>query len=244
MPVVVVNPRQARDFARAMGFLAKTDRIDARTLALFAQKVRPPLRDLPDERTAQLQDLLARRRQLVQMHTAESNRLGQARHKGVRKSIVALLSLLERQISSLDDQLGELIESSPAWQAKADLLKGVSGIGDQTARMLLAHLPELGRASRQEIAALAGVAPLNRDRGTMRGRRTTWGGRSGLRAVLYMATLTACRCNPVIRDFYQRLLAKGKLKKVALVACMRKLLTILNALVRDGRPWKSPAPTP
>ena len=238
LPVVVVNPRQVRDFARAIGKLAKTDKIDAMVLALFAQKVQPPIRPLPDQETLQLQELLARRRQLVQMHTAESNRLHQARHQLVRKSIESLLKLIEKELDDADDQLDKLIRSSPAWLEKIDLLKGVPGIGDQTARMLLAHLPELGKCTRQQIAALAGVAPRNRDSGTMRGRRTTWGGRAGLRAMLYMATLTASRCNSVIRVYYQRLLAAGKLKKVALVACMRKMLTILNALLRDRRPWK------
>jgi transposase len=240
LPVVVVNPRQARNFARAIGRLAKTDKIDAVVLALFAQKIRPPLRPLPDEATLQLQELLARRRQLVQMHAAEENRLHQARHKAVRRSIESILKLIEKELADADDQLDKLIRSSPAWQEKIDLLKGVPGIGDQTARVLLAHLPELGKCTRQEVAALAGVAPINRDSGAMRGRRTTWGGRASLRAMLYMATLTASRCNPVIRACYQRLLAAGKLKKVALVACMRKMLTILNAMLRDQQPWKIP----
>jgi len=244
LPVVVINPRQARDFARAIGRLAKTDKIDAMTLALFAQKIQPPLRPLPDEMTLQLQELLARRRQLVQMHAAEENRLHQARHKAVRRSIESVLKLIEEQLDDADDQLDKLIRSSPAWQEKIDLLKGVPGIGDQTARTLLAHLPELGRCTRQQIAALAGVAPINRDSGAMRGRRTTWGGRASLRAMLYMATLTASRCNPVIRRCYQRLLAAGKLKKVALVACMRKMLNILNAMLREQRPWRIPATSP
>jgi transposase len=233
--VVLANPKAVRGLTAGR---AKTDKIDARTLALFAQKVQPPLRPLPDEAALELQELLARRRQLVGMHTAETNRLHQARHPVVRRSIQTLLRLIQRQIDDADGQLDRLIKASPAWQEKIDLLKAVPGVGDQTARMLLAHLPELGRCSRQQVAALAGVAPINRDSGRMRGRRTTWGGRAGLRAVLYMATLSASRFNPVIRAYYQRLLAAGKLKKVALVAAMRKMLTILNAMARDAKPWR------
>jgi transposase len=244
LPVVVVNPRQVRDFARAMGKLAKTDQIDAAVLALFGQKIQPPMRPLADEQTSQLQELLARRRQLVQMHTAEANRLQQARSRRVRLSVQAVLELLRLQLKEVDEQLDALIESCPAWREKVDLLKGVPGIGDQTARMLVAQLPELGHATRQQIAALAGVAPINRDSGTLRGHRGTWGGRASLRAVLYMATLAATRCNALIRACYQRLLAKGKKKKVALVACMRKLLTILNAILRDAKPWRTPEPNP
>jgi transposase len=240
LPVVIINPRQARDFARATGHLAKTDRIDAQVLARFAEQVRPPLRPLADAQALQLQEILARRRQVVQMHTAEDNRFAQARDARVRRSIRQVLDLLEAQLKDLDDQLETLIEACPAWQAKADLLQGVPGIGRQTARVLIAQLPELGRCSRQEIAALAGVAPINRDSGAWRGRRTTWGGRAHLRASLYMATLSATRYNPVIRACYRRLLHAGKLKKVALVACMRKLLTILNALLRDQNPWRIP----
>lgn len=238
LPAVVVNPRQVRDFARALGKLAKTDAIDASVLALFGQRVQPPLRPLPDEELLALQDLLARRRQLVQMHTAESNRLQQARHKPVRLSIERALEFLDSQIQELDEQVDERLRASPAWMEKVDLLKGVPGVGDKTARTLVAHLPELGQCSRQQIAALTGVAPINRDSGSMRGRRSTWGGRSHLRAVLYMATLTATRCNPVIRAHYQKLLAAGKLKKVALVACMRKLLVMLNAMLREKKPWR------
>jgi transposase len=242
LPVAVVNPRQVRDFARATGRLAKTDRLDAMALARFAQAVQPPQRPLPDENMRQLQELLTRRRQLVQMHTAESNRLGMASARRVRQSIQSLLDLIQSQLQELDDQLQRLIEASPAWMQKVTLLKSVPGIGDQTARMLLAQLPELGQCSRQQIAALVGVAPINRDSGQMRGRRTTHGGRATVRCALYMATLVATRHNPMIRQTYQRLVANGKAKMVALVACMRKLLTTLNAMLRDQQSWRNTMP--
>ena len=240
LPVAVVNPRQVRDFARATGRLAKTDALDAQVLARFAQAVRPTPRHWPDENARELRELVARRRQLIQTRTAESNRLGQAVSPRVRHSIEQLLAALHQQLDDLDRQLQQAIEQSPAWQAQADLLKTVAGVGDQTARMLIAQLPELGRISRQQIAALVGVAPLNRDSGTMRGRRTTWGGRADVRATLFMASLVAVRHNPVLRTYYQRLLAAGKCKMVALVAVMRKLLTILNAMIRDQKPWQPP----
>lgn len=240
LPVAVVNPRQVRDFARATGKLAKTDRLDAMVLARFAQMVQPPQRPLPDENMQQLQELLARRRQLVQMHTAESNRLRTATARRVQQSIQSLLDLIDHQLQELDDELQRVIEQTPAWMQKVTLLKSVPGIGDQTARMLLVNLPELGHCSRQEIAALVGVAPINRDSGQMRGRRTTHGGRAIVRCSLYMATLVATRHNPVIRQSYQRLMANGKAKMVALVACMRKLLTMLNAMLRDQTPWRTP----
>jgi len=210
LPVVVINPRQARDFARATGQLAKTDRLDAAALARFAAAIGPPLRPLPDETTTALQETLARRRQIVQMHTAESNRLAQARHVHVRQSIQAVITLLERQLKDIDNDLDGMIRACPAWQERAELLKSVPGVGDATARTLVAQLPELGQCSRQQIAALVGVAPLNRDSGTMRGRRTTWGGRAEVRASLYMATLVASRHNPTIRAQYHRLLQAGK----------------------------------
>jgi transposase len=243
LPVVVINPRQARDFAKAVGQLAKTDRLDAAVLARFGHAVRPEIRPLPDENTRQLQELLARRRQLVQMRTSEQNRLALAHARLVRKSLEATLKLLQRQIDELDDHLDQLIRSCPLWREKDDLLKSVPGIGDQTARTLLAELPELGTCSRQRIAALVGVAPLNRDSGTLRGHRTTWGGRASVRSALYMATLVASRYNPVIQAHYQRLLRAGKRKKLALVACLRKLLTILNAMIRNRSTWKT-APAP
>lgn len=237
LPAVVVNPRQVRDFARAIGRLAKTDRIDAQVLARFAADVRPEIRPVPDENAQRLREQLARRRQLVRMITAESNRLKQVRGKVVRRSIETVLKALRKQLDDIDRRLDELIRQTPAWREKEDLLKTVPGVGDKTARTLIAQLPELGRCSRQQIAALVGVAPINRDSGQFRGKRTTWGGRGDVRSILYMATLSASRFNPTIQKHYQHLLAKGKQKKVALVACMRKLLTILNALVRENKLW-------
>lgn len=243
LPVAVVNPRQVRDFARATGKLAKTDAIDAAVLARFAEAVRPAVRPLPDEQAQALAELVARRRQLVGMRTAEGNRLAAARSKKVRQSVETLLEAIDEQLDEVDGELDTLIRACPAWLDKVNLLKGVPGIGDATARALVAELPELGACSRQEVAALVGVAPINRDSGTMRGRRTTWGGRATVRTALYMATLVATRHNPVIRAHYQKLVAAGKLKKVALVACMRKLLVILNAMLRDQKPWQHPAAT-
>ena len=244
LPVVVVNPRQVRNFARATGRLAKTDAIDAKVLALFGALIQPPLRPLNDAQTQAFADLLARRRQLIHMRVAEAQRLAQARDRRVRESIEKVIELLHRQIASIDDDLDRRIQNSPIWKEKEDLLTSVKGVGTTTARTLLAELPELGKASRQEIAALVGVAPFNRDSGRFRGQRMIVGGRAVIRHVLYMATLVATRFNPVIREHYQRLLAKGKRKKVALVACMRKLLTILNAILRTQKPWRSPAMNP
>lgn len=244
LPVVVVNPRQVRDFAKATGRLAKTDAIDAKVLALFAIAIQPPLRPLNDKETQVFAELLTRRRQLIQMRVAESNRLAQARDRRVSKSIEGVIKLLERQIAAIDDEIDHHIQKSPIWKEKQALLLAVEGIGPTTARTLLAELPELGKASRQEIAALVGLAPFNRDSGKARGRRMIAGGRASVRGVLYMATLTATRHNPVIRKHYQHLLAAGKRKKVALVACMRKLLTILNAILREKKPWRSNIVTP
>ncbi|MCE5268328.1 MAG: IS110 family transposase [Planctomycetaceae bacterium] len=237
LPVVVVNPRQTRDFAKATGRLAKTDRLDALGLARFAEAIRPPIRPLPDDKSAELQERLARHRQLVHMHTAETNRLAQARSKPVRRSIQAVVKIIEQQLESIDRDIDRRIEESPAWRDKDHLLQSVPGVGPHTARTLLCSLPELGRCSRQQIAMLVGVAPLNRDSGTMRGARTIHGGRGQVRQALYMATLAATRHNPPIRTHYQRLLRAGKKKKVALVACMRKLLCILNAMLRDQEIW-------
>jgi len=237
LPVVVINPRQARDFAKATGQLAKTDALDAAVLARFAQAVKPEVRLLPDGKALELQELVARRRQLVKLHTAELNRKDKAVSSRVEGSIEAVLILLEAQMKDLDG----LIAGSAVWQAKADLLKSVPGIGDKSARMLVAQLPELGRCSRQQIAKLVGVAPINRDSGRMRGRRTTFGGRAEVRAMLFMPTLSAVRANPKLRVFYQRLVAEGKPRMVALIAAMRKLLTMLNAVIRDGRPWRCAA---
>jgi transposase len=238
LPVVVVNPRQVRDFAKALGVLAKTDAIDARVLARFGADVRPEIRPLADEQTRQLQELLARRGQLIGMRTAESNRLAGVTVKPVRKSVQASLEFIERQLEKLDDELDERLQACPLWKAKEDLLKSVPGVGDQTARTLIAALPELGACSRQKIGVLVGVAPLNDDSGKHRGPRHVRGGRAAVRRVLYMAAFVGVRCNPPLRAHYQKLLAAGKKKKVALVACMHKLLTILNAMLRENKPWK------
>lgn len=238
LPVVVINPRQARDFARATGRLAKTDRIDAQVLAQFAEAVQPTPRPLPDQASLELTALLSRRRQMVDMLTAERNRLRRALRR-VQPSISEHIEWLEQQLDDLERDLGQLVQSSPLWREKEDLLRTAPGVGPVVASTLVATLPELGLLSRKQIAALVGVAPLNRDSGTLRGRRTVWGGRAQVRAALYMATLVGIRYNPVIKAFYGRLLAAGKPKKVALVACMRKLLTILNAMVHHETPWSS-----
>jgi transposase len=246
LPVVVVNPRQVRDFARSTGQLAKTDRIDARVLALFGERVRPERRELPSEDLQELEALVARRRQLLEMRTAEQNRLGQAtgRHqRAVKQSLRKHLRYLERELAITDTELRDRVRRSPVWREKDDLLQTVPGIGPTVAHTLLAELPELGRLNRREIAKLAGLAPLNRDSGAWRGRRATHGGRPTVRAMLYMASLSAIRHNRVIRAFYQRLRAAGKPKKVALVACMRKLLTILNHMLRTGQRWATTAVT-
>jgi transposase len=240
LPVVVVNPRQVRDFARATGQLAKTDGIDADVLALFAERVRPAVRPLPDAEAQDLDALLARRRQLLEMLQAERNRLGQVFGRGkrsVKKSLKAHITFLERELRMADTDLGEMVRRSAAWRERDDLLQSVPGVGQVLSFTLLADLPELGRLSRREIAKLVGVAPLSRDSGTLRGRRFVQGGRASVRAVLYMAALVATRRNAVIRAFYVRLLAAGKPKKLALVACMRKLLTILNTMARTGQSW-------
>ena len=237
-PVVVVNPRQVRDFAKATGRLAKTDALDAQTLAHFAEVMRPALRPLPDEQTQALAAILARRRQLVEMLTAEKNRLGSAR-KPVRKSLRTHIAWLERELARTDSDLAQAIRESPVWREKDDLLRSTPGVGPVLTTTLLADLPELGTLTGKQIAALVGVAPLNRDSGTLRGKRTVWGGRAQIRATLYMAALVASRFNPVIRAFYQRLCAAGKAKKVALTACMRKLLIILNAMLKHRTPWRT-----
>jgi transposase len=236
LPVVVVNPRQVRDFAKATGQLAKTDTLDAAVLAHFAAAVRPPVRPLPDAATQGLAALVTRRRQLVDMLTAERNRLSCA-PPGLRKELQAHIRWLERRITALDTELTQAIRTSPVWRAQDDLLRSAPGVGPVVARTLLAQLPELGTLSHKSIAALVGVAPLNRDSGRFRGRRQVWGGRAAVRAVLYMGTLAAVRFNPVLRAFYQRLRAAGKLPKVALTACMHKLLTILNAMLKHQRRW-------
>lgn len=236
LPVVVVNPRQVRDFAKATGRLAKTDALDAAVLAHFAAVVRPTPRPLPDAATQSLAALVTRRRQLVEMLTAERNRLGSA-PRVLRAEIQAHITWLKRRLGRLDADLHQAIRTSPAWRVQDDLLQSVPGVGPVLAVTLLASLPELGTLNRKAIAALVGVAPLNRDSGTRRGRRMVWGGRAAVRAVLYMGTLVAVRHNPVLRAFYQRLRAVGKLPKVALTACMRKLLTILNAMLKQQTRW-------
>ncbi|MGH7412086.1 MAG: IS110 family transposase, partial [Candidatus Methylomirabilis sp.] len=222
LPVVVVNPRQVRDFAKATGHLAKTDTLDAAVLAHFAEAVRPARRPLPDARTQALAALTARRRQLIEMLTAERNRLGSA-PKPVRKRIQAHLTWLDRDLARVDEDLNQAIRTSPVWRERDDLLRSMPGVGPVLARTLLASLPELGTLNRKQIAALVGVAPLNRDSGTFRGRRTVWGGRGHVRAALYMSALVGVRHNHVLRTFYQRLRDAGKVPKVALTACMRKL---------------------
>lgn len=242
LPIVVANPRQVRDFAKATGQLAKTDRIDADILALFAERVRPPVRPLPDSEAQELDALLTRRRQLLEMLGAERNRLAQVFGRGkqtVKKSLKTHIAFLEHQLHSADADLNEAVRGSPAWRERDDLLQSVPGVGPVLSLTLLAELPELGRLSRREIAKLVGVAPLSRDSGTMRGRRFVQGGRASVRAVLYMGALVATRRNAVIRTFYLRLLAAGKPKKLALVACMRKLLTILNTMARTHETWRT-----
>jgi transposase len=236
LPVIVVNPRQVRDFAKATGQLAKTDAIDAMILALFAQRVRPEVRPLPDEATATLEALTVRRRQILDMLVAEKNRFRLAPEPIARKLSVHI-DFLEKQLKDVDSDLDSAIKKSPIWRTRDKLLRSVPGVGPVLSRTLLAELPELGRLSNTQIAKLVGVAPLNRDSGRYRGRRMIWGGRASVRGTLYMAAFAATQWNPVIRPYYQRLRAAGKAHKVAMVACMRKLLIILNSIVRSGLPW-------
>lgn len=237
LPVVVANPRQVRDFAKATGQLAKTDRLDAHLLALFAERVQPTPRPLPDAERQQLNALVTRRRQLLDMLAAERNRL---EHAGplIRRNIMEHIRWLERRVAAVDRDLDDTIQKSPVWRAKEHLLRTVPGVGPVVSRTLLADLPELGQLNRKQVAALVGVAPLARDSGTLRGKRLLWGGRAPVRAVLYMGALVAARRNVVIRAFYLRLIVAGKPKKVALTACMRKLLTILNAMMRTNTAWQ------
>ena len=236
LPVAVVNPRQVRDFARATGRLAKTDAIDAKVLARFAELIQPQARQLRDGQSRELMALVARRRQLVEMLTAEGNRRGRA-PDCLRHAIATHVRWLRKQLAELDAALELAVRNSPLWCEKARLLRTVPAVGSVTVTTLLAHLPELGTLTRRQIAALVGVAPFNRDSGKMRGTRAIWGGRAQVRAVLYMCTLGATRRNPVLRAFYTRLLAAGKKPKVALTACMRKLLVVLNAMLRHQTPW-------
>jgi len=234
--VAVVNPRQIRDFAKATGRLAKNDRIDAEVIAAFGQAIEPEIVRLPDEDARELEELLVRRRQLVAMRVQEMNRLGLVRGS-MRKNIKAHIEWLQNQIDRLDVDLTARLRSSPAWRAKDELLRSFKGVGPITSSTLLIALPELGQLDRRAIASLVGLAPFNCDSGVMRGRRTIYGGRSRVRTMLYMAATTAIRSNPVIRAFYERLKARGKPHKVAMVACMRKMLTILNAMLRQSTPW-------
>lgn len=237
IPVVVVNPRHVRDFAKATGTLAKTDARDAQTLAHFAAVIQPAVRPLPDEHTQALAALVTRRRQLVDMLTAEKNRLRQA-SKPIRTSLKAHITWLERAVQEADIDLAKAIRQSPVWREKDEWLRSAPGVGPVLTTTLLATVPELGTLTHKQIAALVGVAPFSRDSGLLRGKRTCWGGRAQARAVLYMGAIVATRFNPVIRAFYQRLCAAGKAKKVALTACMRKLLVILNAMLKHRTPWR------
>ena len=237
LPVVVVNPRQVRDFARATGKLAKTDTLDAMVLAHFGEAVRPAVRPLRDAETQALSSLTTRRHQLVTMLVSEKNRLSSAITVAVRSSIEAHIEWLQSELDDLDRDLRQTLRQSPVWREKDNLLRSVPGVGPQVSLTLLAYLPELGTLNRKQIAALVGVAPFNRDSGSLRGRRAVWGGRSRVRAVLYMGALVAAQYNPVIRNFYQRLLAAGKPKKLALTACMRKLLVILNSMLKYRSAW-------
>lgn len=236
-PVVVVNPRQIRDFARATGQLAKTDTLDARVIALFAEAVRPAVRALPDEQARALSELVTRRRQLVEMLGAEMNRRRLVRDRRLQRRIAGHITWLEHALAEIDRDLHDTIRATPVWRETEDLLRSVPGVGPVTALTLIADLPELGHLTRREIAALVGVAPMNHDSGTLRGRRRVTGGRGHVRRVLYMATVVAVKRNPALAVFYQRLRA-GRPAKVALTAAMRKLLTILNAMLRDQRPWQ------
>lgn len=235
--VAVVNPRQVRDFARGLGILAKTDRLDARVIARFGEQVRPRTIEIGSEKQAELRELVTRRRQLVEWRTAEQNRLETTLTKVVRKNVRHLLEQLDKQIRQLEEAIGQLVENEPELSSKAALLQTMPGVGPVTVTTLLVDLPELGRLDRQQVAALVGVAPFNRDSGKFHGRRRISGGRSAIRSVLYMAALTARRSNPLIRAFAQRLEAAGKPIKVVLTACMRKLLVILNSMVKNNLPW-------
>jgi transposase len=239
LPLAVVNPRQIRDFARATGKLAKTDRLDAAAIAHFAEAVRPPVRPIADAEAQALGELVARRRQVIEMMVAERNRHRMASQRRVIRAIERHLAVLQAELSELDTDIDDAIRNCPAWQADADLLQSVPGVGPATLRTLIAELPELGHLTRRKIAALVGVAPVNRDSGTLRGRRTIAGGRNAVRTALYMAALVASRANPVIAAHYKKLRAAGKSGKQALVACIRKLLVILNAILRDRKPWQT-----
>jgi len=237
LPAVVVNPRKARDFAKAIGKLAKTDKIDADVLAHYAEAIRPPARPLPDQQHTELCLLLGRQRQLIDMLTMEKNRVHNCPSRRVKLDVESHVKWLNDQIKQLDKDIANLIRQTPAWRAKDELFQSIPGVGPRVSLALIAYLPELGTLNRKQIAALAGLAPFNRDSGKMRGKRTVWGGRRKVRCLLYMAAVASLRFNPVIGAFYQRLTALGKPTKVALTACMRKLLTIVNAMAKSFSPW-------
>jgi len=237
LPVSVVNPRQVRDFARALGILAKTDTIDAHILALFAEKISPQCRPLSSKEERILKELVMRRRQLVDMRTMELNRRERISSRNVSKSIMSVIKSIDHQIDLIEREINDRIKASPVWCNKKNLLQSIPGIGPKTTYTMLACLPELGSVNRYQIASLAGLAPMNHDSGKFRGRRTIVGGRFIVRASLYMPTRNAARFNPIIKQLYDRLIAEGKSDKVAITACMRKLLTIMNAVLRDNRPW-------
>jgi transposase len=239
LPVTAVNPRQIRDFARSINQLAKTDTLDAAVIARYAECIRPEVRPLPDEQTRILSELVARRRQLVEMMTAERNRRSRLSRKSLLKALDRHLAMLQKDLSAIEEEIKTTVRGTPIWREREDLMRSVPGVGPTVARTILADVPEIGTLDRKQIAALIGVAPLNWDSGTLRGRRITWGGRAKVRTVLYMAALVASHRNPILKSFYQRLLRAGKAKKVALVAVMRKLLTILNAIIRDQTPWQN-----
>ena len=239
LPLVVMNPRQIRDFARANGRLAKTDALDAAVIALFAERMRPEVRPLADEQTRTLSELVARRRQLIEMMTAERNRRPRLSRKNLVKALDRHLAMLQKDLSELDQEIDTTVRGTPVWREREELMRSVPGVGPGLARAILADVPEIGTLDRKQIAALIGVAPFNQDSGAYRGRRAIWGGRAKVRGVLYMAALVATRRNPALKTFYQRLLHAAKAKKLALVAVMRKLLTILNAIIRNQTPWQN-----
>jgi len=246
LPVVMVNPRQVRDFAKAIGRLAKTDQIDADVLAHFGEAISPQIRILPDKQQHELSMLLSRQRQLVDMLTMEKNRIQNCPSQKVRQSVQAHIDWLNNQIKHIKKELDNFIQDTPAWRDKDKLYRSVPGVGPIVSAALLAYMPELGTLNRKKVAALAGLAPFNRDSGKLRGKRVVWGGRGQIRRLLYMATVASLRVNPVIQSFFQRLVEAGKPKKAALTACMRKLLTILNAMAKSNLPWShvplQPAP--
>lgn len=242
LPVAVINPRQARDFAKATGQLAKTDKVDAAMLCAFARAIRPAIRPLKSADARELDDLVNRRHQLVEIRVQETLRLATASAKALQKSLKTHIAWLDKRITKLDHDLKDRLQTSDAWKVKDDLLRGIPGVGDVTSMTMLAKCPELGQLNRREIAKLVGVAPLADDSGKHRGKRFIWGGRADVRAVLYMATVAAMRCNPAIKPFAQRLKMSGKPAKVVIAACMRKLLTIMNAMIKTNSPWTLPTP--